>query len=118
MRHGWRSPFFLGSRRGTVPLLIWAGHFFLCYATAALACDQGWALHTWEGISWLQWGLLAFSVVAVASLAWLTGAACRSALLIPGSTLAQVRLLVAFLSLVATVWTAVPILWLPACRFN
>lgn len=113
-----RAPFFSGSWHGTVPLLIWAGHFFLCYIAVALACDQGWGRQTWMGLSGLQWSLLALTAGAAGSLAWLTATACRSAMLATGATLAGVRLVVAFLSLVATLWTAVPILWLPACHFT
>lgn len=113
-----RSPFFHGSWRGTLPLLIWAGHFFTCYVVVALACDQGWGMQAWMAWSALQWALLALSALAVGGLGWLTAMACRDAMRATGATLAQVRFLAAFLSLIATLWTAVPILWLPTCHIT
>ncbi len=112
------SPFFRGSWFGTLPLFVWAGHFCLCYVAVALACDQGWGRQVWMGLSTLQWGLLILSAMAVGGLAWLTAMACRDAMQSTGATLAQVRLMASLLSLVATLWTAAPILWLPTCHIT
>lgn len=113
-----RSPFFTGSWRGTTPLLIWAGHFLVCYVSVALACDQGWGRQTWMETTVLQWGLLAFSVATLSGLGWLAATACRGAMRNPGATLAMVRLLAALLALVATLWTTAPLMWLRTCHFT
>ncbi len=105
-----RSSFFRGAWLGAAPLIVWAGHFFGCYSIVALGCDQGWG-H-------LQWGLLAFSTLALGGLGWWTAVACRQTLRSPGSTLLQVRLLAALLAMVAILWTSVPLLWLPPCHFT
>lgn len=103
------SPFFRGAWSGTVPLLIWAAHFFGCYALVALGCDQGWPI---------RWPLLAYSFIIMAGLGWLTVATCRQAQRSPGSTLESVRWLVALLALIGSVWTTVPLWWLPLCHIT
>jgi len=52
--------------RLTLGPVVWAGHFLIVYAAAAVACEK-----LGEMVPWLHWSLIALSVVAAAAIAWL-----------------------------------------------
>nr|WP_315398529.1 hypothetical protein [uncultured Duganella sp.] len=90
------------------PLLIWAAHFFFCYAWTAMACQRG-------GDPAMP--LAVASAVAFASVALLLARAlrgfCRAAPTAP--LIVWVKLVSAALALVAIAWTCVPMLMLATC---
>src|SRR3546814_11085129 len=101
--------------------LIWAAHFLLIYGFAALACARGFA-----DVRLLGAGVVPLIVGAATAVAILAVAAMLLlALLGPGKENAAARggprflrwmtALVSGLSLVAIVWTGLPVLLLPAC---
>lgn len=90
------------------PLLIWAAHFFFCYAWAAAACQRG--------------GDPALALGVASALALGAGAAllaralrrlCRAPL--PVRLIDWVHFASAALALAAMVWTCVPMLMLEMC---
>ena len=95
--------------RATLPLVIWGVHFFFCYAYAAVACQRGSDSGTALG---------AVSVLAVGATALLFGQAlrvvCRQGSAAPG-LYDWAAFTVAALSLVAIVWTCVPMLMVEMC---
>ena len=90
------------------PLLVWAAHFFFCYAWTAAACQRG--------------GDPAFALVVGSVLAF-TGASlllaralwrmCRAPR--PVRLIAWVHFASAVLALAAIAWTCVPMLMLEMC---
>ena len=90
------------------PLLVWAAHFFFCYAWTAVACQRGGDP---------AMALVAASVLAVGAAAALLGRSLRRLCRAPQ----PVRLIVwvhfasAALALAAIVWTCVPMLMLAIC---
>ena len=90
------------------PLLVWAAHFFFCYAWTAVACQRG-------GDPALALGVA--SALAVGAAALLLARALRRLCRAPQ----PVRLVVwvhfasAALALAAIVWTCVPMLMLDMC---
>jgi hypothetical protein len=98
--------------RVTLPLVIWGVHFFFCYAYAAVACQRGGPPGTVLAV------LGAISLLAVAAAALLFGQAsrvvCRQGAAAPGFY-EWVTFTVAALSLVAIVWTCVPMLMVEVC---
>jgi hypothetical protein len=90
------------------PLLIWAAHFFFCYAWTAAACQRGGDPAVALGVA---------SVLALGAAALLLAGALRPVCRAPR----PVRLIVwvhfasAALALAAIVWTCVPMLMLAGC---
>lgn len=90
------------------PLLVWAAHFFFCYAWTAAACQRGGDPAIVLGVA---------SVLAVGAAALLMAHALRRLCRAPQ----PVRLIVwvhfasAALALAAIVWTCVPMLMLDMC---
>lgn len=99
---------------GTAPLLVWAGHFFFCYAYAAAAC-----LRNWPGRERV---LLLATVMAVGAGIWLLWRALRAASrkagpgVRAGSLLDWARIGGAVLALTGMLWTSVPLMMLALCR--
>jgi len=110
--------FFAGSAQASLPLWLWALHFAFCYVIVAVGCHAGWHLVAVAGFSSLRWALVAASVLACVAAAELLRRARSQAAREPPALLGRVRLLAAVLGLVGIVWTAVPILLLPACRLG
>jgi hypothetical protein len=103
MKHGER--FVAAARQGLLPLVIWALHFFFAYGAVAAACDAGFA-----HVGALLLGATALAVVALSALAFSAWRALRD-----GGLLAGARLGAAVLALVAVLWAALPVPWLPPC---
>lgn len=91
-----------------MPLLVWAAHFFFCYAWTAAACQRGHdpaaALGVASTLALGLGGLLLF--LALRRLR-------RSPA--PWRLIDWVNCAVAALSLVALAWSCVPLLMLPPC---
>ncbi|AKJ30046.1 hypothetical protein [Caldimonas brevitalea] len=115
---GLRSPFFALLASASLPLWVWALYFFGSYAFLALACDQQWLEGVWLGMRTLRWVLLLAGGLTVALLLVLLARACSRTRQDTGRLAPKVRLASALLALVATVWTALPLLWLPSCHFT
>ena len=90
------------------PLLIWAAHFFFCYAWTAAACQRG-------GDPALALG--AASVLAVGAAAALLAYALRRLCRAPQPVrlIDRVHFASAALALAAILWTCVPMLMLEMC---
>ncbi|SEN11574.1 hypothetical protein SAMN05428959_101261 [Duganella sp. CF517] len=90
------------------PLLVWAAHFFFCYAWTAAACQR-------NGDPALVLGVV--SVLAVSAAALLLAHSlrrlCRAPQPVP--LIVWVHFASAALALTAVVWTCVPILMLARC---
>jgi len=110
--------FFGRAWSGSAPLVLWAAHFALCYVALALGCTAilgGSMLMTPD---LLRLALAAATGIAVLAGLWLLLRAWRAAG--PGhghgGLLGRVRLVVAGLSLVAMLWTGLPLALLPLCH--
>ena len=104
---------------GVLPLVIWAAHFFLSYASAEVACALHLQRVTLGGVSalsiWL-WIITAGAIAALVGLIVVTvwhGRADRES----GNIQATVRIGAAILALVGVLWSAVPIAFLDASTF-
>ena len=90
------------------PLLIWAVHFFFCYAWTAAACQRG----ADPGLALTVASVLALGAAALL-LARAVRPACRASQ--PVRLVVWVHLASAALALAAIVWTCVPMLMLEMC---
>ena len=90
------------------PLLIWAAHFFFCYAWIAAACQRGGDPAVGLGVA---------SVMAVGAAALLLALALRRLCRAPhpARLIVWVHFASAALALAAIVWTCVPMLMLEMC---
>jgi len=90
------------------PLLVWAAHFFFCYAWTAAACQRGGDPAVVLGVA---------SALALAGAALLLAGAlrrlCRAPQPVP--LIDWVHFASAALALTAIVWTCVPMLMLELC---
>lgn len=100
------------------PMAVWALHFVIVYSVQGLGCVEAW------NQAMVTTALLLLTVVALAAIAWLGWRAHRAAAACAGSDDADARRrrfvalvtgLLAVLSIVAVVFTAIPILLLPPC---
>jgi hypothetical protein len=111
--------FAAGTSRGVLPLVIWAAHFFLSYASAEIACALDLQRVTLAGIPSPSIWLWMLTVAAIAFLIVLMVLAVQNekarAVATSGSTLATVRVGAAILALVGVLWSAVPIVFAPLC---
>lgn len=96
---------------GVLPLLIWAAHFFVSYASAEVACALDLQRFTLAGVSAPSIWLWIISAAAIATLFVLTLVAVQHgrADAKSGNTQAAVRIGAAVLALVGVLWSAVPI---------
>jgi len=94
-----------------LPMVIWAAHFFLSYASAEAMCALSLQNVAWRGVSALNLWLWSISAVAIAALVGLTVAAIRRGRVgaEAGNMQTTVRLGAAILALVGVLWSAVPI---------
>lgn len=109
----------------TLPLLVWAGYFLLCYAAAAIWCAK---VGDAEGIAALRLGIGAVTLVALAAIALLGWRAARQWL--PDGTvsrkvhrprsryrfLGHVTFLLSIIAFVAVIYGAMPALFIGSCR--
>ncbi len=103
--------FTAGAFQSVLPMVIWATHFFVSYASAEVACALDLNRFALLGVAapsvWL-WMISAAAIVTLLALtvravqAGRTGAESRS-------TAATVRIGAAILALVGVLWSAVPI---------
>ena len=106
---------------GVLPLVIWAAHFFLSYASAEVSCVLHLQRFTIGGVSAPSIWLWTISAAAIATLLVLTVAAVqhRTADAASGNTHATVRIGATILALVGVLWSVVPIVFveeLTLCR--
>jgi hypothetical protein len=96
---------------GVLPLIVWAAHFFLSYASAEVACVLRLQRFTLGNVAALSIWLWVISAAAIATLLVLIVVAVRHgrADAQSGSTQAIVRIGAAILALVGVLWSAVPI---------
>ena len=96
--------------RATAPLLVWGGHFFLCYAFIAIGCTAG------LGETMLKAALLAATALALAAVAMMALPPWRR---INGPAPRRLRDLAALCSAVLSVmgvgWTLIPLWLLGVC---
>lgn len=90
------------------PLLVWAAHFFFCYAWTAAACQRGGDPAAALGVASVL-ALITAGLLLAASLRRLCGAPQQVSLIV------WVHFASAALALVAIVWTCVPMLMLEMC---
>ena len=97
--------------QGVLPLIVWAAHFFLSYASAEVACALGLQRFALGNVAALSVWLWVISAAAIATLLVLTVVAVRrvGADAESGSTQATVRIGAAILALIGVLWGAVPI---------
>jgi hypothetical protein len=96
---------------GVLPLIVWAAHFFLSYASAEVACALGLQRFALGNVAALSVWLWVISAAAIATLLVLTVVAVRHGRsdAESGSTQATVRIGAAILALIGVLWSAVPI---------
>lgn len=97
-----RDPLFASVMRVCAPLLVWAAHFFFCYAYVAAGCASSAVL----GVT----TMLALS--ACCGLLWLSwrSRVGKGNLLDMGAFLASV------FSFIAIIWSTLPLIFMAACR--
>ena len=91
------------------PLLVWAAHFFFCYAWTAVVCERGGD----PGVALVVASVLAAGA-AVALLMRALRPLCGARP--PVRLIVWVHFALAALALAAIAWTCVPILMLPMCE--
>jgi hypothetical protein len=103
--------------RGVLPLVIWAAHFFVSYASAEIACALDLQRFTLAGVALPTIWLWTVSVAAIAALVALAALAVRNgkAEAESGSTLVTVRIGAALLALTGVLWSTVAIVFAPLC---
>jgi hypothetical protein len=93
-------------------VIIWAAHFTVIYAVAALACARGFAETQWLGASLIAWAIGAATLVAIAAILLMVVPALRSA---RESFESWMTAAVGALALLAVVFETVPVVMVPAC---
>ncbi|MEN1944903.1 hypothetical protein WCE55_13770 [Luteimonas sp. MJ293] len=116
------------------PLVMWAVHFVAVYIMQGLACGEGWQRHRVAGLEMVSWWLLLATLLAWAAIVWMgvRGWRCQRLAAFevraagdsdrPVATVARRRrfmavltTLVAVISFIAVLFTALPVLLLPPC---
>jgi hypothetical protein len=99
-----RDPLFASVMRVCAPLLVWAAHFFFCYAYVAAGCASSSVL----------WTTTALALSACCGLLWLSWRerVGKGSLLDCGAFLASV------FSFIAITWSTLPLLFMSVCRFT
>ena len=97
-----RDALFASMMRVCAPLLVWAAHFFFCYAYVAAGCASSAVL----GVTTV------LALAACCGLLWLSwrGRIGKGSLLDLGAFLASV------LSFIAITWSTLPLIFMAACR--
>lgn len=104
-------------------LAIWAAHFGLVYAVAALACERDWAAGRLLGLPWVPFAIVALTALALAALFLVFRAARRRMLPGPWDEGGQAEprftawfaAAAAAYSALAVAFQTLPALLLPAC---
>lgn len=98
---------------GALPLLVWAAHFLVSYASAEVACVLHLDRFRVLGVSATNLWLWTITAAAIALLIVLTGRAMRyrRAEAESGATQALIQMGAAVLALVGVLWSAVPIIF-------
>lgn len=101
-----------------LPLVLWALYFGACYAWLAVACRPAPAARQVVGLAWPTAGLALASIATLGALGWLLLRALRATAQPDEAVgmVAALRVGAALIALVATLWTALPMLMLPACN--
>jgi hypothetical protein len=110
-------PFFRTALRSSLPLWLWAVHFAFSYVAVAIGCRLGWQQAPDGAWSRLDTILALGSALAAGAALWLLCRACRPAASGSPGLSKRVRGLASLLALLAIVWTTVPMLVLPVCRW-
>ena len=105
--HFWRQ-----LTRGTLPLLVWAGHFMFCYLLAAAQCTPA-ALRAGGPDRLLLGGVTVVALVVCAWLAWRERGVFRAGG--EAGLLDWAAALGALLAFVAVMWTGLPIVLVAGC---
>lgn len=97
-----RDPLFPSVMRVCAPLLVWAAHFFFCYAYVAAGCASGSVLFI----------TTALALSACCGLVWLSwrGRIGKGNLLDFGAFLVSV------FSFIAITWSTLPLVFMSVCR--
>lgn len=107
-----RDHFFVRLMRGSLPLLIWAAHFALCYGLAAAQCTPGGMRP--GGPNRLLLGVA--TVAALAACLWL-GWRARARLREPDAGLSDwSAVAAAVLAFMAIAWNGIPLLLVAGCE--
>lgn len=107
--------FFSRSFDATLPMLVWAAHFFAAYAWTAGGCKTDWAYAMWGDWSAMRIVLLLGTVCALALNAGLLMRAMRRYRSHSERLMSGMRLGCGVLGIIGIAWTAVPMLVLPVC---
>lgn len=109
-----------------VPPAIWALHFLFCYVYAAIRCAKGGPLQTLDDVRIAIAAATAVALLIVAAAAYVAGAQMgiegdppphdESTAADRHRFLATAKLLLATLSFVAIVFTAIPVFIFPDCQ--
>jgi hypothetical protein len=106
--------FFRQLTRGTLPMLVWAGHFMFCYLVAAAQCTPA-AMRTGGPDRLLLGGVTVAALVLCAWLAWRERGILREGAAQQAGLLDWAAALGAVLAFVAIVWTGLPVLLVEGC---
>lgn len=109
-----------------VPPTVWALHFLFCYISAAIRCAKGGPLQSLDTVRLAIAAATIIALLIVAASAYVSGAQMRiegdppphdeSTIEDRHRFLATSKLLLAALSFVAILYTAIPALIFPDCR--
>jgi len=115
------SPSFAGTTlRMFAPLIIWAVHFLVVYAFTAIACERNFAGTEWLGLGIVTWtvgGATLIAAAAALAMIWFAlrsrpGVALRTEI---GSFVPWMTAASGALTLLAILWEALPVLFVPVC---
>lgn len=108
-----RDRFFVRLLCGTLPLLVWAAHFFAVYVLVAAQCSPA-AITPESPRRWMLWVLSALAIGACLALLWRAKGTLRHA----GDDTSLLDWAVAggaVLALPGIVWTSVPMVMMDGC---
>ncbi|MBZ2207845.1 hypothetical protein [Massilia soli] len=108
-----RDRFFVRALIGTLPLLVWAAHFFVSYALVAAQCSPAAITRDAPGV----WMLAALSAAALAACALLLWRALRVVRAAGGHPALHdwAALGSGILGLMGVAWTTLPVFMLDGC---
>ena len=106
--------FFRQLTRGTLPFLVWAGHFMFCYLLAAAQCTPA-ALRASGPDRLLLGGVTVAALAVCAWLAWRERGMLRADAWEQAGLLDWAAALGAVLAFVAIMWTGLPVVLVAGC---
>ncbi|MFC0131047.1 hypothetical protein [Massilia eurypsychrophila] len=109
-----RDHFWSRLLRGTLPLIVWAAHWFAAYALVAAQCSPA-AISPESPRRWMLWVLSALALGACALMLW----RARKTLAHAGGDISLLDWAAAGSAVLATmgiVWTTLPMLMIDGCR--